>query len=94
MADWDTMVDSIHAAMQAVDSAHAATETLREKSNREAMEKFQVEMTELGKRLEQMQVILAHEDTYTIDELADALGALLGNRPTYHRIAHYDLKQK
>ena len=95
MTDCFSMVESIHAAMQAVDKAHEATEFLRENKDREAMQKFQKEMEMLRKRLEQMQEILAHEDTYTIDELADAVGAALGTgQTTYHRIAHYDLHPK
>jgi hypothetical protein len=94
MTDWLEMVDSIHAAMQAVDKAHAATESLREKKDREAMEKFQAEMKELSIHLEQMQNILAHEDTYTLDELANALSASLGEGHTYQRIAHYEVKHK
>jgi uncharacterized protein YukE len=94
MTDWFSMVDSIHAAMQAVDKAHEASESLREKTDRESMEKFQAEMKELSRHLEQMQNILAHEDTYTLDELADALGATLGTGQTYHRIAHYEVKNK
>jgi hypothetical protein len=78
--------------MSAVDKAHAASETMREKTDREAVEKFQMEMKELHKRLEQMHKILEHEDTYTIDELADALGATMGSGKTYHRIAHYEIK--
>jgi uncharacterized protein YukE len=88
------MVEHIHAAMQAVDQAHAATESLRAKTDREAIEKFQAEMKELHSRLEQMQKILAHEDTYALDELAEALGAALGNQEMYHRIPHYDLDDK
>jgi prefoldin subunit 5 len=91
MTDWDSMVDYIHAAMSAVDNAHAATESLREKTDREALEKFQAEMKKLQKRLEQMQAILDHEDTYTMDELADALGATMGAGTTYHRIPHYEV---
>jgi uncharacterized protein YukE len=94
MTDWDTLVDQIQAAMQAVDNAHAASETLREKTDREAIQKFQIEMKELSKHLEQMQNILAHEDTYTMDELADALGAAMGNKSTYHRIPHYEVSPK
>jgi len=94
MTDWNSMVDSIHAAMQAVDKAHAATETLREKQDREAIEQFQAQMKELSKHLEQMQAILAHEDTYTLDELAEALGATLGTGQTYHRIPHYEVNRK
>ena len=94
MTDWFTMTDSIQAAMQAVDTAHAAAESLREKTDRESIQKFQAEMQELSRRLEQMQNILAHEDTYTLDELAEALGAMLGTGQTYHRIAHYEVKHK
>ncbi|HEY3310005.1 MAG TPA: hypothetical protein VGK00_00060 [Anaerolineales bacterium] len=92
MTDWYAMVESIHDAMQAVDKAHDATASLREKTDREGIEKFQARMLELQKRLEQMQHILAHEDTYTLDELADALSGMLGEGKTYHRIEHYDLK--
>jgi hypothetical protein len=94
MSDRDTMVEHIQAAMQAVDEAHAATVNLREKADREAIKKFQIQMKELHHRLEQMQAILAHEDTYTLDELADALAASLGNPETYHRIPHYEVKPK
>ena len=94
MTDWYAMTESIHIAMQAVDKAHAASETLREKTDREAVEKFRDEMLVLSKHLEQMQQILAHEDTYTLDELADALGKMLGTGETYHRISHYEVKHK
>lgn len=94
MSDRDTMVEHIQAAMQAVDQAHAATESLREKTDREAIKKFQKQMKELHHRLEQMQAILAHEDEYALDELADALAASLGNQETYHRIPHYEVKPK
>lgn len=94
MTDWDTMVEDIQAAMQAVDAAHAATESLRAKADREAIEKFQVQMKELYNRLDQIRRILAHEDTYALDELADALGAALGHKEEYHRIPHYDLNNK
>ena len=94
MTDWDTMVEDIHAAMQAVDDAHAATESLRAKADREAIEKFQVQMKELYNRLDQIRRILAHEDQYALDELAAALGASLGNKEMYHRIPHYDVNLK
>ena len=58
MTDWFSMVDSIQTAMNALDKAHCAAESLREKTDREAVEKFQAEMAELGKHLEQMQNIM------------------------------------
>jgi hypothetical protein len=94
MTDWDTMVDDIHAAMQAVDAAHAATESLRAKADREAIEKFQVQMKELYNRLDQIRKILAHEDQYALDEIADALAASLGHKEEYHRIPHYNVDEK
>ncbi len=94
MTDWDTMVESIQVAMQAVDKAHKVTESLREKTDRQTVEEFQAEMKILTKHLEQMQQILAHEDTYTMDELADALGSMLGTDKTYHRIEHYQVIPK
>ncbi|MCX6065676.1 MAG: hypothetical protein NT121_07975 [Chloroflexi bacterium] len=94
MTDWATIVEQIQNSMQAVDKAHQASELLREKTDRDAVEKFQAEMKALSKHLEQMQNILAHEDTYTIDELAEALGAAMGAGETYHRIPHYEIKHK
>jgi hypothetical protein len=94
MTDWDMIVDQVQAAMLALDKAHTASESLREKTDRETMENFQVEIKQLTRHLEQIQNILAHEDTYTMDELADALGAAMGNKTTYHRIPHYDVLPK
>lgn len=94
MTDWDEMVESIHAAMQAVDKAHVASESLREKTDSEGIKKFQAEMAKLYRHLEQMQRILAHEDTYALDEIANSLSEMLGEGRTYERIEHYDLKQK
>ncbi len=93
MTDRDEMVEEIKAAMLAVDQAHAATENLREKANREALEQFQAQMKALYRRLEQMKAILAHEDTFTLDELAEAIGETLSQRETYHRIAPVESKK-
>jgi hypothetical protein len=93
MTDRDQMVEEIHAAMLAVDQAHAATENLREKADREALEQFQVQMKALYRRLEQMKAILAHEDTFTLDELAEAISETLSQRETYHRIARVEPKK-
>ena len=94
MTDWDTMVEHIQAAMQAIDEAHAASESLRARADREAVERFQAQMKELHDRLEEMQKILAHEDEYALDELADAIGAALGHKEEYHRIPHYEADNK
>jgi ElaB/YqjD/DUF883 family membrane-anchored ribosome-binding protein len=94
MRDWELILEQFQAAMQAVDKAHEATETLREKADREALEKFQTEMRALYERLEQMQQILAHEDMYLEDELVEAMGAALGAPSGYHHIPHYDIEPK
>jgi uncharacterized protein YukE len=94
MSEWELIVERIQATMQAVDKAHEAVESLREKADREALEKFQAEMKTLHERLEQMQQILNHEATYMEDELVEAMGAALGARTGYHRIPHYDIKSK
>jgi len=94
MTDIDTMVENIQAAMQAVDNAHTATESLRANPDRDAIEKFQKRMKELHEHLEEIQRILAHEDQYAIDEIANALGAALGHKGEYHRIPHYDVETK
>ncbi len=94
MSDLDLMVEQIQAAMQAVEKAHDATENLRAKADREAVEKFQAEIKALYKRLEQMQQILTHEATYMEDELVNAMSAALGVPSGYHRIPHYDIEPK
>ena len=94
MTDWNWMVERIQAAMQAVEKAHEATETLREKTDREALEKFQAEMKALYERLEQMQQILAHEDVFMEDELVQAMSAALGAPAGYHRIPHDEIDKE
>jgi hypothetical protein len=94
MTDWETIVEHIQAAMQAMDKAHEAGEDLRENGDRAALKKFQAEMKALYERLEQMQQILTHEDIYMEDEAVEAIRAALGAPTGYHRIPHYDLKTK
>jgi len=94
MTDWDAIVNHIQSAMQAVDKAHAALETLQEKADKEEAKRFQLKMKKLQKRLEQMQNILTHEDIYAMDELAGVLGAALGSNQTYHRIADYEVRHR
>ena len=94
MRDWELIVEQIQAAMQAVDKAHEATEDLRAKADREALEKFQAEMKALYERLEQMQQILSHEGTYMEDELVEAMSHTLGVHSGYHHIPHYEIEEK
>jgi hypothetical protein len=42
-----------------------------------------------------MKQILEHEDTYSLDEIADALGHTLNKeRASYHRIPHFDVDKE
>jgi NADH:ubiquinone oxidoreductase subunit D len=95
MTDWDQMVESIQAAMQAVDRAHEAKESLRENANGDNLARFHAQMRELEEHLGLMKQILEHEDTYSMDEIADALGhALNKETSSYHRIPHYKTKEE
>ncbi len=94
MTDWDLMVERIQNAMQAVDKAHEAKETLQVKINGETLAHFQARMKELEEHLRLMKQILEHENTYTMDEIADALNRTLNTgTQSYHRIPHYPLKE-
>lgn len=94
MTDWDLMVERIQNAMQALDKAHEAKEALKSQVNVETLTKFQKEMKELEAHLNLMKQILDHEDTYSLDEIADALGHTMNKeRESYHRIPRYDVKK-
>lgn len=95
MTDWDLMVERIQRAMQALDKAHEAKETLQETVNGETLAHFQARMKELEEHLRLMKQILDHEDTYSLDEIADAIGHTLNKeRASYHRIPHFDVEKK
>lgn len=92
MTDWFEYVDRIQNAMKAVDKAHAAGVELMENANGGTVKKFHDEMLALSHHLEQMREILAHNDTYTMDEIAEAIARTMGTDHTYHRIQPYDTK--
>lgn len=95
MTDWDLMVERIQRAMQAVDQAHEAKETLEENINGETLAHFQARMKELEEHLRLMKQILEHEDTYSLDEIAAALGQTLNKeQASYRRIPRFEVDQK
>ncbi len=91
MTDWDLMLERIQNAMQALEKAHEAKEALKGQANGETLTKFQAEMKELEEHLRLMKQILAHEDTYSMDEIAEALGHMLNReQASYRRIPKVD----
>jgi len=94
MTDWNLMVERIQNAMQALEKAHEAKDALKSQANGETLTKFQVEMKELEEHLRLMKQILEHEDTYSMDEIAEALGRTLNReRSSYRRIPEFDAKK-
>ncbi len=94
MTDWDLMVERIQNAMQAVEKAHEAKESLQEQANGETLAHFKERMKELEKHLRLMKQILGHEDLYSLDEIADALGHTLNKeQESYHRIPRFEVEK-
>lgn len=94
MTDWNLMVERIQNAMQALEKAHEAKQALEGQTNGETLTKFQVEMKQLEEELRLMKQILEHEDTYSMDEIAAALGSTLNKeRSSYRRIPEFDAKK-
>lgn len=95
MTDWDLMVERIQNAMQALEKAHEAKEALKSQFNSETLSKFQVEMKELEEHLRLMKQILEHGDTYSMDEIAEAIGRTLNKeRASYRRIPQFETKKQ
>lgn len=90
MTDWDLMVERIQNAMQALERAHEAKETLKQQTNGETLTQFQKEMKRLEQELRLMKQILEHEDTYSMDEIAQALAHALNEGDTYRRIPAFE----
>jgi hypothetical protein len=86
MTDWDEIVEYIHNAMQTVGEAHSAAEQLKHDTNHENLDAFIKKMAELQERQRKLQIVLANEEAYAVDELVDALSmALSGHRAEYRR---------
>lgn len=94
MTDWDLMVERIQNAMQALEKAREAKDALEGQANGETLTKFQVEMKGLEVQLRLMKQILERQDTYSMDEIAAALGrALNKEQASYRRIPEFGAKE-
>lgn len=93
MTDWDLITETIRNAMQAVDRAHEVTHGLRERATPEAFDQFRAEMAELTEHLTQLQTVLANQEAFALEEMADWLSAAFGgHRAEYRRTPRMDLK--
>ncbi|PWH15796.1 MAG: hypothetical protein DDG60_05230 [Anaerolineae bacterium] len=94
MTDWELMLERIQNAMLALEKAHQAKENFQKEANGKNLSEFQKQMKELENHLRLMKQILEHEDTYSMDEIAQALARTLNNRATYRRIPEFDPSNK
>ena len=86
ITDWDLIIEYIHNPMQAVDEAHNVTNELREKATPEVFDEFRSKMDELTEHLTNLQTVLAHQDTFALEEMADWLSVTIGgSRSEYRR---------
>ncbi|MCS6992280.1 MAG: hypothetical protein N2117_03100 [Anaerolineales bacterium] len=93
MTERDLMVERIQNAMQALERAHEAKENLKQQANSETLSQFQKEMKRLEEELRLLKQILEHEDTYSMDEIAQALARTLHQSATYRRIPEFEPKK-
>lgn len=95
MTDWNLMVERIQNAMQALEKAHQSKQDLEGDVNGETLTKFQNEVKHLEEKLRLMKQILENEDTYSMDEIAAALGRALGREePGYRRIPEFQAQNR
>ena len=85
MTDWDEIVENIRSAMEAVDDAHKASESLRQYTNHSTFEAFRQRMKELQSHLAKLKVVLDHEEAFAMDELMDALSKVYSGHRADHR---------
>ena len=85
MTDWDEIVGYIHNAIEAVDQAHGASESLKLAANHETFEAFRVKMQELEAHLRKLKTVLDNEEAFAMDELMDALSKVYSGHRADHR---------
>ena len=91
MTDWDEVVGYISAAMDAVEEAHTASETLQQAANHEAFQEFRRKMQALEQHLQQLKTVLDNEEAFAMDELMDALSKVYsGHRAEYRKTPRMD----
>lgn len=86
MTDWDLMVDYIRRAMDAVDKAHDVSGELKENATPETLDQFREQMKALCEHLSTLQTVMANQEAFALDEMADWLSqAFTGNPSEYRR---------
>jgi 16S rRNA C1402 (ribose-2'-O) methylase RsmI len=85
MTDWDEMVQFIGLAMEAVDEAHAASQTLKQAANHQTFAVFRERMKELEEHLQRLKTVLDNEEAFAMDELMDALSKVYSGHAADHR---------
>lgn len=86
MTDWDEIVGYIRNAIEAVDEAHRASQTLKQETNHKTFEAFRAKMEELEEHLGKLKSVLDNEEAYAMDELMDALSKVYsGHLADYRR---------
>ena len=85
MTDWDEIVGNIRNAMEALEGAHGASQTLRQDTNHANFELFRARMKVLEEHLSKLMIVLNHEEAYAMDELMDALSKVYSGHRAEHR---------
>jgi hypothetical protein len=86
MTDWDEIVGYIRLAIDAVDEAHRASQSLRQEANHKTFEAFRTKMEDLQEHLAKLKAILDNEEAFAMDELMDALSKVYsGHLADYRR---------
>jgi 16S rRNA C1402 (ribose-2'-O) methylase RsmI len=85
MTDWDEMVQFINHAMEAVDEAQAASQTLKQEANHQSFAVFRERMKELEEHLQRLKTVLDNEEAFAMDELMDALSKVYSGHAADHR---------
>lgn len=85
MTDWEDITNNIKRAMQAVNDAQEASETLMNETNMENLKTFQEQMAKLQEELCSTQWALDHAGQYSMDEVIDALNKMFSGRPAPYR---------
>ena len=85
MTDWDEIVQNIARAMEAVDEAHAASETLKQAANHDTFAVFRDRMRVLEEHLQRLKTVLDNEEAFAMDELMDALSRVYSGHAADYR---------
>jgi hypothetical protein len=85
MTDWELISAQIHRAMEAVDEAHEASNSLRKKPSAETLDNFQEKMRHLCEHLQDLKYNMNHEDIVFSDEVVDALSEIFSGHEAPYR---------